>query len=811
MHPKKMKIFIGVVLLLFVLTSTAWPQNPLKLKTDKKRADVKAEKNLSLPRPLGAENIDHIVAGLSDEQLQRLLIMINELNAQAQREAQATTGKRKPEGIAGFIAKMKNLTTLLQSRIEYLRSGGSTAPQEVSGLFAAFGKGERGTKTVASVILSVVAVLAAALFIEWLFILYTSAARRRIATTHPVKWSAKIGTLTMRALLDFTAIVIFIVGGLAVFLVFLDRTGDQRLLMATYMAALVIVQVAFLVSRFFLAPRVPALRFLPFNDETALYLHRSLIALTAVGSFGILTCGVIRLAGASELEHFQTITLVSLMMAAMIVWMILQKRKAAAAAFSRSLPESSLRYRVAQKWHHFAIFAVVLLLFFSAVNQILGIASGQEMLTLLMVPLFFLLDWILRLIMEAAFGIVGENKTQPVLAKVSSAEPQDDGLAEAAQPPEGETPKAKPAKDGRLELDRMKGPLRTALRLALVALLLFWTLDIWGISLPIGETVVKAVLEILVVVLVCYVAWGIINAAILRRMQREMPDAEADDEKEEGGPGGSRIGTLLHLLRKFILVVILVMAVLIILSALGVNIGPLIAGAGVFGLAIGFGAQTLVKDIISGVFFLMDDAFRVGEYLECSGAKGMVEHISLRSLRLRSPRGPVNFIPFGDIKRVTNLSRDYVIMKLDFRVRYDADVEKIRKIIKKKVYNIIMADPELGPKLLEEIKSQGVRELDDSAMIMRIKYKTKPGDQFAIRKEVYRLMQEAFKEEGIEFAHRNVTVYMPPDTGSEATEQPAGEDRQGDAKADSNIRREASAAAALAAIQAEEAEKEPKK
>ena len=207
----------------------------------------------------------------------------------------------------------------------------------------------------------------------------------------------------------------------------------------------------------------------------------------------------------------------------------------------------------------------------------------------------------------------------------------------------------------------------------------------------------------------------------------------------------------------------------------------------------------------------MDDAFRVGEYLECSGSKGMVEHISLRSLRLRSARGPVNFIPFGDIKKVTNLSRDYVIMKLDFRVRYDTDVEMIRKIIKKKVYNIIMADPELGPKLLEEIKSQGVRELDDSAMIMRIKYKTKPGDQFAIRKEVYRLMQEAFKEEGIEFAHRNVTVYMPPDTGSEATEQPAGEDRQGDAKADSNIRRQASAAAALAAIQAEEAEKEPKK
>jgi small-conductance mechanosensitive channel len=306
-------------------------------------------------------------------------------------------------------------------------------------------------------------------------------------------------------------------------------------------------------------------------------------------------------------------------------------------------------------------------------------------------------------------------------------------------------------------------------------------------------------------VLICYVAWGLVNAAIVRRMRDEMPEEE--EEQEEGGAGGSRIATLLLLLRKFMLVVIIVMATLVVLSALGVNIGPLIAGAGVFGLAIGFGAQTLVKDIISGVFFLMDDAFRVGDYLEVAGTKGTVEHISLRSLRLRNPRGQVYFIPFGDMNLVTNLSRDYVIMKLDFRVRYDADVEKIRKIIKKKVYQKIAADPELGPKLLEPIKSQGVREMDDSAMVMRVKYKTKPGDQFAIRKEVYHLMQEAFREEGIEFAHRNVTVYMPP----EADTQAAGEDQQKDAKAGSEVQRQAAAAAALAAIQAEEEEKAKQK
>jgi len=803
MYSKNLKVILWVGLLIFVFASAAWSQNPMMLKTGKKHANAENAENFSLPKHLDAESIDHIIAGLSDEQVRRLLI--NELMAQAQQE---TTVAAKPQGVAGFIHKIRNLTALLQTRIEFLRSGGRAGLQDASGLFAFLGKGERGTKTVTSVIVSVAAVLAGALLIEWLFVLYTAAARRRITSSVPSGWIAKIGGLSMRALLDFAAIVIFIVAAVTIFFLFLDRTAGQRVLLAAYLAGLVFFQGAYLVLRFCLAPRTPALRILPFSDQTSLYLHHWLMALTFVICMGNVTRGVIRLASATELTVIKSWMVGAVIAVGMIIWMILQKRKEAAIAFSQGLPETSLRYRLAQKWHHFAVFAVLLLLAAGIGSMILGTASGQGMLTLLMVPLYFLLDWILRLMLEAAFGLVAEPQEQPQKQPVSAAATSDgldeDLETEAAPAPTGEASMDKAASGGRLDLDRMKGPLRTALRLALAVLLFFWILDIWNVDLPIGEAVVRTLIKILMVVLICYVAWGLINAAIQRRMSKEMP--EADEEQEEGGAGGSRIGTLLLLLRKFLLVVILVMAVLIILSALGVNIGPLIAGAGVFGLAIGFGAQTLVKDIISGVFFLMDDAFRVGDYVECSGTKGSVEHISLRSLRLRNPRGQVYFIPFGDIKLVTNLSRDYVIMKLDFRVRYDADVEKIRKIIKKKVYQPIMDDAELGPKLLEPIKSQGVREMDDSAMIMRVKYKTKPGDQFAIRKEVYHLMQEAFREAGIDFAHRNVTVYMPPDAASEDQGGAAGAEEQS-AESDSDIRRQTAAAAALAAIQAEEEKK----
>jgi small-conductance mechanosensitive channel len=322
---------------------------------------------------------------------------------------------------------------------------------------------------------------------------------------------------------------------------------------------------------------------------------------------------------------------------------------------------------------------------------------------------------------------------------------------------------------------------------------------LWGIDLPVGRLLTRTALSIVLALLLGVIIWELTKARIDRKLQEEMPDS--DEGMEEGGAGGSRLGTLLMLLRKFILTVLFVIIGLIILSSMGVNIGPLIAGAGVIGLAIGFGAQTLVKDIISGVFFLIDDAFRVGDYVETAGMKGTVEHISLRSLRLRHPRGMVHTIPFGDMGTVTNLSRDYIITKLDIRVRYDTDVDKVRKIIKK-INMEIGQDEEMGPNLLDKIKSQGVKEMDDSAMIMRVKFKTIPGEQFVIRREVYRRIQEKFAANGIEFAHRNVTVYLPPEDSRKEPRAEAGATTAPSAEQKKKIL-EAGAAAA-AAIQAEE-------
>jgi len=199
------------------------------------------------------------------------------------------------------------------------------------------------------------------------------------------------------------------------------------------------------------------------------------------------------------------------------------------------------------------------------------------------------------------------------------------------------------------------------------------------------------------------------------------------------------------------------MLVLIFLSSIGVDIGPLIAGAGILGIAIGFGAQTLVKDIVSGLFFLLDDAFRVGEYVTIGDTKGTVEKISVRSMRLRHHNGPLHTVPFGEIQTLTNWSRDWAIMKFEIRVPFETDVDMVRRIIKK-VGQQMLEDEELGPFFLAPLKSQGVNRMDDSSFIIRCKFTAIPGNQFYIRREAYMRIQRAFEEKGIKFAPRRVIV-----------------------------------------------------
>jgi small-conductance mechanosensitive channel len=303
--------------------------------------------------------------------------------------------------------------------------------------------------------------------------------------------------------------------------------------------------------------------------------------------------------------------------------------------------------------------------------------------------------------------------------------------------------------------------LRRMARFAFAALIIGLLAYLWAlpaltaVGFDVGLIRTKAV-EVVLVALVGAFLWNV-TAAGTERLAHQQAGEPVNVTEEEAHAPQTRLATLLPLLSGTSKVTILVLTILTILIILDVNVWPLITGLSVFGLAIGFGSQTLVKDIVSGLFFLLDDAFRMGEYIETSGAKGTVERISIRSVSLRHPRGAIATIPYGQIGKIQNYSRDWVIEKMAFRVAFDTDVEKVRKLFKQ-IGQDIAQDPELSPDLLEPFKSQGIASVEDGTLVIRGKFKAKAGKQFGIRKAILAAVQTGFRDSGIRAVPKPMSV-----------------------------------------------------
>ena len=249
-------------------------------------------------------------------------------------------------------------------------------------------------------------------------------------------------------------------------------------------------------------------------------------------------------------------------------------------------------------------------------------------------------------------------------------------------------------------------------------------------------------------------AWYLTRSLIERKTaELKLPGSALDETQIRR----QRLGTLLPILRNFLLIAFVATAGLMTLSAMGVAIGPLLAGASVIGVAVGFGAQTLVKDVLSGFFYLLDDAFRVGEYIQSGNYKGTVESFTLRSVRLRHHRGPVYTVPFGSLGAIENLSRDWVLEKIVIAVAFDTDLLKVKKLIKQ-VGSELLEDPEFAPHIIETVKMQGVEEFGDYGIRLRLKLVTRPGEQFPIRRRAYQRIKELFDLNGVRFAVPKVQV-----------------------------------------------------
>jgi small-conductance mechanosensitive channel len=712
----------------------------------------------ALPEPLSPQTIRDLIARLSDDEVRALLI--SQLDKVA--VSDTTPAARNAPGFVNEIeAGASSVRTLWSSRITAM----PLLPSVIPFFLAKMADGKTATQLVLTVV-GIAAMFGLGVVAERVFLHFTARQRALVPDARVARFTTRMGYLLQRLVWQIVSLIVFAVGALVAFFALYQGHGPTRIAVMTALAAIVIWRLMSDISRFLLAPHAPTLRLIPFDDAATHSLHHWLMAVVGVGAIGFLTADLLGLLGLEQpiLAAFRS--LIGLAFTVLLMLTIWQARKPVSALIRGPSP-GSLRRLIADWWHILAILYVFGIWLTAQVRAAVGgeVSTGGAIFSLLLVVALPLADITLRRLAtdyfearRAARGPAHQEVTELDAGGVTTVEvdaDEDDEGGVAAPPPPVQAPGSyEPAILKALRIVLWIGGFLVFLRL--------WDIDIYNVTQDgIGETAAGALFNVVITILLGYLVWEIIKATIDRRVDMEAGPVAGEIGGEGGGHGGaSRLRTLLPLARKAIFVTLIVMVVMIILSSLGVHIGPLLAGAGVVGIAIGFGAQTLVRDIVSGVFFLLDDAFRVGEYIDLGDVKGTVEKISIRSMQLRHHRGALNTVPFGEIKYLTNYSRDWAIMKLQFRVTYDTDVNQVKKIFKQ--INVeLMENEEIAANLLEPLKSQGVLSMEDSAMIIRAKFTAKPGEQFVIRREVYARVQKAFDEAGIKFAHREVTVHVP--------------------------------------------------
>jgi small conductance mechanosensitive channel len=257
------------------------------------------------------------------------------------------------------------------------------------------------------------------------------------------------------------------------------------------------------------------------------------------------------------------------------------------------------------------------------------------------------------------------------------------------------------------------------------------------------------------VVVILVVAWLLqfVAGRLIRLFRGYMGRRTGPDEV-------SRIETLARVFRYSAVVVIILVAGTLVLGELGISIAPILATAGVAGVAIGFGAQSLIKDYFTGFFLLLEDQLREGDVVEVAGKAGLVEEVTLRYVRLRDYDGHVHFVPNGEIKVVSNRTRGYAHAVIDVGVSYADDIDQAFAVLRE-VGQAMRADEKWAGKLAEEVEIAGVERLDNSAVVLRCRLKVVPAiEQWNVKREYLKRLKTAFEERGIEIPFPQLTVHM---------------------------------------------------
>jgi small-conductance mechanosensitive channel len=568
---------------------------------------------------------------------------------------------------------------------------------------------------------------------EWLFRKATGSVRSRLDAVPTETVKDRLRIIAMRSALAFGSIGAFVLGSVAAFFAF-DMDPVRRRALLSLLIVFIAVRVAVASGAVLLAPDKERLRVVPMDTMSARFWCRRLAAFVGVFAFVWVTIRECYNLGFSS-EGVQlvgyTLALGVVAIALETVW----RRPAISRPKAEAAPAETHRFGRGTANMALSIGIVLLWVCWAAAPGVMSVLPAY---------------WLVLMIIVLPPAILVSRAAIEHLLRPA-------GPSQTADPP------------GVIEVSLEHGV--RALLIIGAAAVLGWA---WGVDLVhlAGQDttfarIVHGVLTTVVILLIADVLWHAAKAAIDSKLAAT---AELGQQNTEEARRRARLHTLLPIFRNVLFVLVIAVAVMMALAELGVEIGPLIAGASVVGVAIGFGAQTFVRDVIAGMFYLLDDAFRVGEYIQSGNYKGTVESFSIRSVRLRHHRGPVYTVPFSLLGAIQNQSRDWVIDKIAVGVTYDSDLEKARKLIKQ-IGLDLQKDPEFAPLILEPLKMQGVENLGDFAVQIRAKMMTLPGEQFVIRRKAYAMIKKAFDENGIKFAFPTVQVAGETEAANAAVAQ----------------------------------------
>jgi small conductance mechanosensitive channel len=567
-------------------------------------------------------------------------------------------------------------------------------------------------------------------------------ARRAIEARGAAPVWLRIAYVTVRIVLELAPVAAF-AGAAYVTLPLLEPSASTRLVALALVNAVTLASAIVAFARIVLVPATPALRLLPLDEEDASYAYVWVRRLVDVSVYGYFLAEVALLLGLPRGGHAALVKIIGFVVALLVLVLVLQVR-APISAWLRGRRETAegaregtlagIRARLGEVWHVVAILYVAGMYgvwVFEIRDGFNYVAKGTVLTLVILVAAHYAAQ-ATRRCAARMFAISDDLKSR------------FPGLEARA--------------------NRYLAVLQGTTVAVIYIIATFALLDAWGVdsfgwlATDLGQRVTGRAIVIASVLIATAFAWEILNAFIERLMRR----------RTASGLISQRALTLLPLLRTVALGLLVLLAGLTVLSELGVDIAPLLAGAGVVGLAIGFGSQTLVKDLVTGVFILSEDQIAVGDVVNVADRSGLVEALTIRTIRLRGLDGNVHVIPYSEVKTVENMTKDYSRYVLDVGVAYREDTDRVVEVLKE-LGAELQKDPEFGSRILAPIEILGVDRFADSAVIVRARLMTRPIEQWNVGREFNRRMKKRFDELGIEIPFPTRTVYFGVDQTGNAS------------------------------------------